>query len=306
MSAEPFDALAAPPVFIVGAHRSGTTWLFEALCAHPEVGGAYESGLFTETGFGGLLQGHLWREEFEERNRALTTHHVGVGQLVDRPTVVAAVRDLSARWLAEALGEHVRYLVEKTPMHYQAVGLIAEIFPSARFVHVLRDGRDVALSMRAAGRSWQPGWRLMTYGPPWIAARAWANAVSTARRELDRVPNPSLEVRYEELRTDPVRVLRRLFDFCEIPADPATLDEIAARTSFSSHSGTGETSFRRRGEEGEWRRAFGPLDRLVFRLAAADAMAETGYAPPPGRMMSLAQRSLGRARARRDELLGRR
>jgi hypothetical protein len=298
-------SLAAPPVFVVGAHRSGTTWVFEALSAHPEVAGVFESYLFApRAGFAGLLHDELWRHGVQGHSRNLTGHGVGVGQLVDRATAIDAVRDLSGRWLGEAIGTDDRYLVEKTPEHYMTVRLIAEVFPSARFVHVLRDGRDVAVSMRAAGRTWQPSWKALTYGPPWFAARRWAQTVATARRELMQIANPSLEVRYEDLHRDPEQTLRRLFDFCDIPVDDAMLSDIATRTSFSSHASTGEKRFFRRGEVGEWRTAFGRLDPLVFRLAAADVMAEAGYGPPPGPALRRAQRLLDRARAKRDDVLG--
>lgn len=298
-------SLAAPPIFVVGAHRSGTTWVFDALTAHPQVAGVFESHLFTRRGFAGLLVDDAWRDGLQEGHRELTGHGTGVGQLVDRGTVLAAVRDLSTRWLAEAIGDGDRFLVEKTPTHYNAIRLIAELFPSARFVHVLRDGRDVALSIRSAGSSWAPGWRNASYGPPWLAARAWSAAVSTARRQLASISNPSLEIRFEELLRDPVRGLRRLFEFCEIPADEAALSDIALRTRISRQPRTGEGSFRRRGREGDWREAFGPLDRFVFRLAAGDALAETGYAQPPGPALRYAQRLLQRARAKRDATVGR-
>src|SRR5207302_4815633 len=122
---DPLRQLAIGPVFIVGQFRSGTTWVYDILTAHPEVGGAFESRLFT---FADGIASLFTPRHFEHQVELLGTPH-GVGQLITRERLASDVRELASGWLAAALQPRHRFLVEKTPDHYESMHVIAEIFP---------------------------------------------------------------------------------------------------------------------------------------------------------------------------------
>jgi hypothetical protein len=276
----PLSQLSAPPIFVVGVHRSGTTWVYDMLTAHPEVAGVFESELFsTELGVAPLFHpGHWYTDpELLERHREFLGRPFRLNQLLSRDEVLDDVRALTARWLATGLEPHHRFLVEKTPQHLQTMRLISEIFPGALFIHVVRDGRDVAVSAEAAARCWPlPG---VTRPKRRRAATRWARGVRAARKEAREGSIRYIEVRYEDLQRDAASELRRLLDFCGIAAADETIEAICAETAFESHGERGQSAFRRHGKVGEWRQRFGLLDRLIFDRAAGDLLVELGYEP---------------------------
>src|SRR5439155_1684384 len=100
---------------------------------------------------------------------------LGVAHVIDRDRLSAGLRERVSGCLGRALKPHHRYLVEKTPPHLASIPLMAEVFPEARFVNVVRDGRDVAVSMTAGG-SWNPAWRLRGSRAMLGAGREWKAA----------------------------------------------------------------------------------------------------------------------------------
>jgi hypothetical protein len=266
---DPLAQLDASPIFVVGVARSGTTWVHDALRGHPLVGAVFESMLFERlTGMGGLLGDAHWG------NRPR-----GVAQLASREEVVGEVRRLASELLGRALKPHHRYLVEKTPGHVMMIGEIAEVFPESRFVHVLRDGRDVAVSMRAARRTWARGARTRPFGfslP--MTARRWQRALRYARGQGVALGDRMLEVRYEELRADPVGSYRLLFDFCGIPYDDELLERIHQKTDFELSGRSNKPGgFYRGGRVGDWRTHFNLVDGLLFNAVAGEGLIEAGY-----------------------------
>src|SRR5439155_11045550 len=103
---------------------------------------------------------------------------------------------------------------DKTPQYLKAMGDIEKLLPEAHFVHLIRDGRDAALS-RAD--------RVLKDPPPQVrVARRWKRRVLRARRD-GRQLHHYLEARYEDLVTDPEPTLRRVCEFVELDYDPAML-----------------------------------------------------------------------------------
>jgi hypothetical protein len=103
---------------------------------------------------------------------------------------------------------------DKTPIYCEHVARIKSILPEARFVHIVRDGRDVSLSLR---RMWfAPGQDIRTL------ALYWQQMVRKAR-DAGRRSGAYLEVSYEDLVHNPQPVLETVCRFIEIDFDPAML-----------------------------------------------------------------------------------
>jgi hypothetical protein len=102
---------------------------------------------------------------------------------------------------------------DKTPYYLRHMTTLAAVLPEARFVHIVRDGRDAALSI-------VPLW----FGPNSVeqAALEWRDSVLEARRQGALVPH-HLEVRYEDLVREPEATLRRVCAAIELDYDPAML-----------------------------------------------------------------------------------
>ena len=99
---------------------------------------------------------------------------------------------------------------DKTPLYCYELETIRRVLPEARFIHLIRDGRDAALSLRKLWFS--PGQDIATI------AGDWQQRVRAGRQGGAEVEH-YLEVRYENLVSDPGRELRRVCDFIELAYD---------------------------------------------------------------------------------------
>lgn len=263
----PFDQLEREPVFIIGAARSGTTWVFDILKSHPLVANVFESWLFTpNNGLGSLFTPAHWPGK-----------HSGLGRLLKREELLVHVRETAEDIMGHAIRPEHRYLVEKSPSHLFAMPFIDEIFPAARYIHVLRDGRDVSVSVRAATNSWIQAW-MESFGKSIRAsARAWKHAVRRARHDGERMGGRFFEIRYEEIHRDPFPAYRKIFDFCEIPYDESILQSVHDATNFEKNYKPNEKGFRRGGRIGDWRTHFSLKDAVMFNLEAGQMLIDLGY-----------------------------
>jgi hypothetical protein len=202
---------------VLGCGRSGTTWLERMLLASPEAGGpdGVESFLFKVTR-------PLWRELPR------------MSPVCDRDRLVVALRRFCDTVFEEALAAWspgARVFVEKTPMHSLMVDEIAAVYPRAHYLHLVRDGRDVARSMSQVPFFQVPD--------PADAARGWRHVVHRVRAAA-----PGLryyrEVRYEDLLTDPVEGTLDLLAWAGLRHDATVVPELSARAEkrVSSHAGT--------------------------------------------------------------------
>src|SRR6266511_4371024 len=207
--------------FFLGCARSGTT-LFRAIFAsHPDLAIPDETRYFSTmvnkgseyervTGFDSErfiddIFGHpappKWVEAGEVR-RALAS-----APPASYADAVRLVYGLSA-----AKSGKTRY-ADKTPLNTLMIEALAETFPEGRFVHIIRDGRDVALSLMD---------RRFGQGHIVEAARYWRRRVTLGRAAGKRIgPARYREVRYEALLENPERTVRELCEFIELPFEPA-------------------------------------------------------------------------------------
>jgi Sulfotransferase family/Domain of unknown function (DUF6473) len=195
------------PIIVFGAPRSGTTYLEQILNAHPEVFITHETRVFA-------WLHHALR---------LTQDHRLLAN--DREAFVALLRSALPEVLRDfyrELAPDVRYWGDKNP-HYAdpfnrgSLELASELFPGSRFVHIVRDGRDVVSSLSQKRSS---------EGMPWAtfdhALRVWKTHVRLGRMFGEGLPSRRyFELRYEDLVADDARVAAELFAFLGIELHPA-------------------------------------------------------------------------------------
>jgi len=265
--ASPFDQLARDPIFVIGAARSGTTWISDILAAHPQVARIHESWLFTQNdGVGSLFTNAHWPPKPS-----------GLGSLLGRDELVCHVREMVTQIMSHAIQPEHRFIVEKSPSHAFAIALICELFPGALFIHALRDGRDVCVSVRAAAQSWMPAWKMSFGRSVATSARAWRDETLYVENAVKTLGSSILEIRYEDIHADPFASYRRIFDFCGIPYDDSILQHVHQDTDFAQNYEPGENKFRRGGRVADWQRQFSLLDALIFNYVAGQRLVELGY-----------------------------
>jgi hypothetical protein len=264
------------PVFVVGVPRSGTTWIQRMLAMHPDAWGLLETYMFSRrSGLGALLDSAPPTPRSDE----FELPPPGLGRVFDREELVAELRSIAARWLSRG-SDGARFVIEKSPWHLSDLDVIAEILPEARFVHVIRDGRDVAVSLVAARSSWSGMEQRSPHATVREVAGLWANAMG--RREAARalLGEAWLEVRYEQVSSDPAEACRRLFAHCGMPHDDDLVTRVVEATEFGRDDRPhGEDRPLRAGRVGQWRERFGLRDGWAFERSAGPALEETGYEP---------------------------
>lgn len=209
-----------PAPFVVGVGRSGTTLLRLMLDAHPQLAMPPETGFIPD-----LITAAKAPGATPETALAAVTGHRKWGdfpmsedELLERWSALDRMRPRGAvRAFYELYAEHQgkpRW-GDKTPGYTMYMGPISRTLPEARFVHVIRDGRAVALSRM----------RTLALRPVEMSkvANRWQKRVRKARAKGDQLDH-YLEIRYEALVREPEATLRQVCEFIELDWDPALLD----------------------------------------------------------------------------------
>lgn len=260
-----FAQLVAPPVFIVGAARSGTTWVHDIFQAHPDVATAYETFLFTQNGLGSFF------------SQTHSSPHHGIGRLFEEGELTDYIRQIAIDILSKVIEPQHQYLVEKSPNHIESVGIIRQIFPTAKFIHLVRDGRDVYISVRAATRSWMPNWKNTFARSVRVHAGSWRSEIEKAQQAQQQLGGDFMQITYEELHHDPKAGYQKLFDFAGVPYDGQILDDIFQKTDFQTNYQRDESNFRRGGRVQDWKHHMTLLEALQFNYKAGQTLIDLGY-----------------------------
>jgi hypothetical protein len=171
-------------------------------------------------------------------------------------------------------------VAEKTPQNVHCFAALRQMLPDAQLVHVIRDGRDVVLSLLK--QDWidlRTGQRVGYTQNARAAAQFWAQAIVDGRRAREGC---YYELRYEDLVNDPERTLRGLMGYLEEPWDPNMLRFHEAKPDLPKwEQGSHETTFSsplHSQSVGKWRTALSDADRVAIKEAAGPLLVELGYA----------------------------
>jgi hypothetical protein len=280
----------AQPVFVVGMNGSGTTMLLDNLGRHP---GLYafprESRLIpyliaSHHRFGDLHQDDnfrlLWEEVLSLNVFSYVNNHVKVPlpeNWKEYPRDLAGVLDGVFRYFAAREGK--QRWCEKTPQHVQHMDKLAELVPLARFIHVIRDGRDSAASFN---RRW--------YRTPYLTLFRWKKVVAAGHAQGEKLgPDRYMELRYEDLTTDPEAWFRKICSFLAISYDEAVLVSAQPYLKGTAQRKEDAELGRLKPNSGNWKRYFSArqqrrLDRIAGRTLALfgyeTACPSSDYDPP--------------------------
>lgn len=222
-----------------------------------------------------------WRlRDFQIDNAALSRDVRGLQPFSTTEALRLVYRSYAAKFGKRRWGD-------KTPSYLWHMPLVASVLPEARFIHVIRDGRDVWQSIRS-----------LWFGPDTVEETAawWRDAIGIARRDGARVPH-YLEVRYEQLLRDPETVVREVCAYLELEWAPEMLryhKRAATRIAevVSDYWVEGRllatTAERHRihnltasppdtARIGVWRKELAPSEVAAFEAIAGQRLVELGY-----------------------------
>jgi hypothetical protein len=227
------------PIFVVGAPRSGTTIVAKSLGEHSALWTSDESHFLARlvksaedvyaSGLEGHCQSWLWAQSV---GRAEFISYLGTGV-----NALFTSRSGGRRW------------IDHTPYYLDVAEPLAEMFPEARFIHVLRDGRRVVHSMLhlldsprfVVGRRRSSGGpRRGRWGEDFRAAcRLWASSVEAATTFVGQHPERARTVVHEQLVTDPEPAFQELFDFIGVERERSPVELLRSTLINSSFAPDG-------------------------------------------------------------------
>jgi hypothetical protein len=201
-----------PFPFVVGMNRSGTTLLRMMLDAHPDltippethfvpdmIKAAKADGATPQTVLDAMKEHREWGD-FEISDEEMLARFRSLPRFRPGPAVRSFYEIYAERQSKPRYGE-------KTPTYVQKMKLIQRALPEARFCHVIRDGRDVALSVLD---------RTVRDLTAADVARRWQKKIRKAQEDAPQIDH-YMEIRYEDLILDTEPVLRSVCDFFELP-----------------------------------------------------------------------------------------
>ncbi len=306
--AEARDFFPLDKFFIFGHARSGTTLLARLVRLHPEVHCNYQAHFFTRPP---LLKALVSDPEVAAWLRRPSNRWNRGGDL--SPVVLRAVADFILERDARRAGK--RIVGDKSPnslLNGQAVENLHAVYPDARLVFIVRDGRDAVLSQRfqsfidavqhlspedlriraAFARDATPFFRgersVFTEAGLRRAAANWvANVTETHQRGQELFGDRYHVLRYEDLLSRPWEEMARLWAFLGVETDSAALQAAVAAemqrnpdADWQKEAASDLATNLRKGKAGSWQQLFTARDRALFHEIAADTLRAWGYEVP--------------------------
>jgi hypothetical protein len=258
------------PIVIGGVARSGTTLLRVMLDSHRNICCGPESWLFTERRI--------------ERDKLAYRFDIPEARLEDfygRARSRAEFIDLFFAEYCRKMGKP-RW-AEKTPQNITRLDTIFRAFPRARFIHLIRDGRDVACSLRAFPRHEVVNGQLVplnTWKPIGPCVERWVAEIEMARPY--RADPRYLEVRYEDLVRQPRSTLETVIAFGGEPWDENMLRhheiDTPSRDVSKFPQNPEATEAVNTEALGRWKTDLSDEDKAIVKQIAGGLLRELGYA----------------------------
>ena len=260
---EPFPGTRS--VFVIGSPRSGTSVLAWAVAQHrdmwtgPEADFPYQFGrtreldriwnLCAKRESGWLARHEVSREEY------LACIGLGLDQLF-------RTRSKGRRW------------IDSSPANVLVGPMLARLFPNAKFLHIVRDGRWVVNSLLNSGIDVRAARDFNT------ATKTWNTYVNAGRKFGETHPDRVLEVRQERMERDPASVMREVQRFLDLEHSDKPAEFLRTRRINSSYAKTLRENLKETSPDAvpkaPWRH-WSPSEKDTFRSTAMETMATLGY-----------------------------
>ncbi len=290
------------PIFIIGTGRSGTTFLFHIMRRHPQL--AWLCQYRTRIGLTRydrtiirlrkvpLLGDPVFR--ILRKPRALVEPYAFWQRFM--PGFNRPCRDLTADDLylmnvsgvRKAISEQIAEMKKPRFMGkytgWSRIGLMEQVFPGARFINVIRDGRAVAWSLLNV--PWWLGWR----GPEkwrwgnleeedrdiWersgksffvLAGLQWKILMENLREKGASIGDRYLEIRYEDLVASPMEVISQMLQWADLSIDPKFIDEVKRLSKYDANQ--------------KWKEQVDDVQKRAFDSLLGPALDRFGYEVNP-------------------------
>jgi LPS sulfotransferase NodH len=256
--------------FIVCCPRSGSTWLRLLLNSHPQIICENETFIFTASaGIANLFKAHNLELGFKGLRRYVTREEL----------VKFTSTYIENIFTCKLKKKQKLFIVEKSVEHAFYISLIREIFPDSKFIHLVRDGRDVAISITEASKTWQVDF------PQDIteAFDMWNIHNTEIERQLFLVKKQNkFFLKFEDLYCNTKAELNLIYDF--IGASKlldSDVEEIVSENEFSilkeKYISWGNGNFFRKGKPNQWKHQFSKFENKQALSVIGDMLKRYDY-----------------------------
>jgi len=269
------------PFFILGAQRSGTTLLRLMINRHPRLAVPHETAFMTVfnsklTSYGDLAKPENARKLLDDiagYHLVVRGKHVTNKDAILSHAITTYPELINAIMVEYAKSKGKERWGDKTPYYTPDIDVLWSLFPRSKFIHLVRDGRDVLVSQRKI--NW-----LSNSVPRLAEDWRWKTTVC---HKVGSVLGPEyfLELKYEDLILDTAATLRTICEFLEEPfaeemlTHDETAESVVPPTSLQWH----ESSVRRPDPQKlfAWRHELSKADQIIFEQVAGPALDLFGY-----------------------------
>ena len=212
-------------IFVIGAPRSGTTWLHNMIADHDAVFSLNGSNTFLQK-YILPLENEYSREKFNFANRGFTR---GLPSKLNQTEFQLLLSDFIRRFY-KIIPKDKEFYVEKATDITSEIHRIKKYIPNSKFIHIIRDGRNQTLSEVKLRRK---------YGTPfgvkgiYEGAVRWKKQVEEARKNASAFSFDVLEVKYEDLFNNTELHLGRIFKHIGIACDAHILNMICSKYNYN-------------------------------------------------------------------------
>src|ERR687889_1134493 len=313
-----------PVFFVTGVGKSGTSWLMRTLDGHPEIlckgegrffAADWRRANFDPEGTQALASSLYYALLDSEYLRFWVERSVWAREGDPARHLDNLTRLATEHFLLGRLGETNKKLVgDKSPLLSEDfIQEVSRIYPEAKVIHIMRDGRDQAVSMlhhvwnrstdQGGVQTLKPGeferreiyrkdpQRLLLTGEGMFteerlrgAARSWNERVGKTAEDGPALLGPNYtEVRYEDLLERPDEEVARLAGFLGADTREKAVQQAVGSASFSKLSKGRErgkediSSFYRKGVAGDWTNYFTERDKEIYKEEAGEILIRVGY-----------------------------
>ena len=269
------------PVFVVGCPRSGTTLLYNMVLSS----GGFAVYLAESNVFNLLVPRFGDLSVLENRERLIDAW---LQSKLFRATSLDA-KEIRAKLLSEgrnggdflrivmgemARAQGVRRWADNSPEELLHAYAIKQALPDALFIHMIRDGRDVSLSLDARPHKWVRPFRWDRQNSLLVTGLFWDWMVRAGRKQGEKLGGDYIEVRFEDLQADPHATLARIAEFIQHDLDYERILRVgigsisAPNTSFKGDHG---------GPVGRWKTKMIAEKLAMFEKLVGSTLQELGY-----------------------------
>lgn len=243
-------------VFVIGCPRSGTSAMGHALATHPSFWTSAESNFISA-----FFRDRWIRAQYDSGTRRQEKHWLVKNKVSYEEYVAYIGWGIDLLYQSRSGGKR---WVENTPEYTVNATDLALMFPRAKFIHLVRDGRFVVNSLINSGFS-------VPYAQDFtLACQTWVRFINKGFEHQTQYPDSTIEIRHEALVGDPDMQCRRILEFLDVEYNDAPANYLKTKRINSSYK---DPSIAPKEPWHDWNE----IQKIIFNKIAGETMQSLGY-----------------------------